>query len=102
MAVQTIGSRTDDTAELLESESKRLGKSAYEIVRDAVDQHLGSSARDLDSKLPQAAGNPAAAHSIAQRKLPFESLGVSGDPLLSQRVDEILRAEWGHGDARSR
>lgn len=75
MVVRTTISLPEDTAEMLQFEAKRRGKPVSQIVRDALDAHL-HICRD------------------AKRVLPFESLGVTGDPMLSQRMDEILAKEW--------
>ena len=75
MVVRTTVTLPDDTAEFLKSEARRRRQPASSIVREAVEKHLGIC-REVE------------------RELPFESLGVSRESNVSDRVDEILAAEW--------
>jgi hypothetical protein len=58
-----------------------LGLSVSEIVREALDERLAPCR-------------------TSERKLPFEYLALGNDPTVSQRVDEILAAEWADAIAR--
>ena len=80
---RTTVSLTEPVATALAREARRRSVSASQIVRESLSETLG---------LGDAEG---------VRPLPFPPLGQSGRSDTSERVDEILAAEWGE-DARSR
>ena len=81
VVVRTSVTLPEDTSDLLKREAKRLGKPSAQIVREALDAHLGICREP-------------------KRKLPFESLVEGTGENLSGRVDEILRQGWADAIAR--
>jgi Ribbon-helix-helix protein, copG family len=79
---RTTVSLPDDLAAALVREARRRNRSASEITRDALAQHLGF-----------AAGEP--------RSVPFAALGRSGHRTTARDMEGLLAAEW-DGDARDR
>lgn len=71
----------DDLVVALKREARRRDSSVSAVVRDALEKHFG-----LDDTGP--------------RELPFGPPGHSGFHDTSERIDEILDAEW--GDAGNR
>jgi predicted transcriptional regulator len=72
---RTTISLPDDLAAALEREARRRRVTVSQIAREAIMARLGRS-------------------STGKRELPFFALGRSGDDSTSDKIDEILRAEW--------
>ena len=66
---------TDELVNALKREARRRDVSVSVVVRDALSKHF-----DLDNQGP--------------RELPFGPPGHSGYHDTSERIDEILQAEW--------
>ena len=79
---RTTVSLPDDLAAALTREAHRRNRSASEITRDALAQHLGL-----------AAGEP--------RDVPFAAVGRSGRRHTARDMEELLAREWDE-DARGR
>jgi hypothetical protein len=67
----------DDLAKLLELEARRSNRSSAEIVREALASHLRGEGAQL-------------------KRLPFASLGRSGQRDTAREAEAILDREWGH------
>ncbi len=70
----------DELDARLRHEARRRGITVSELTREAIETHLGMTAR---------------------RRLASTATGRSGERDVSERIEEILRAEWGEGE-RSR
>lgn len=73
---RTTISLPDDLASALAREARRRNRSASEITRDALANHLG-----LAGHRP--------------RKLPIADLGASGERHTARDMEELLAREWG-------
>lgn len=72
---RTTISMSDDLAAALAREARRRNRSASEIARQALAEHLGLSAE-------------------RPRELPFAALGRSGHPNTARDMEELLGREW--------
>ncbi|MGH2512819.1 MAG: ribbon-helix-helix protein, CopG family [Candidatus Limnocylindrales bacterium] len=72
---RTTISLPDDLAAALEREAARRRVPVSRIAREAIEERLGRS-RD------------------GSRTLPFVALGRSGSTDISERIEEVLAAEW--------
>lgn len=77
---RTTISLPDELAILLERESKRLETSISDVVRTALQEHLGLT--------------------DAKRKLPFVALGKSGQRHTAKDAEKLLSKEWKHAGRR--
>jgi hypothetical protein len=71
---------SEEEAAALRAAARTTGKSQAELIREGVRRVTLGNRR---------------------KKRVFHSMGIadSGDPTLAERVDEILREEWGKADA---
>jgi predicted DNA-binding protein len=65
---------TDELDARLRHEAKRRGMTISELTREAIETHLGASGR---------------------RRFASTGVGRSGQSDISERIEEILREEWG-------
>ena len=65
---------SDELDARLRHEAERSGRTISEITREALESYLGVAPR---------------------RRLSFAKAGRSGQSDVSERIEEILRAEWG-------
>ena len=81
---RTTVSLPEELAQLLELEAKRRNVSVSEVVRQALQAHLGS----------------ASTASPGKRRVTFAGLGRSGKKHTARNAEKILAAEWGSARRR--